>query len=153
MDTIDREKAARVWQRVQGNAPNPSPQEVQGLPELIAEEWQDATTYLNLSRMLTGRASMLLRKMYEEEQAHTACLKGIYTLITGNRPTVRAVPLPTEDVLTTLRRCYGREMRCLAGYEARSNHPEYGPVFARLAEQEREHCHKVLELLGNLNNK
>ena len=53
-------------------------------------------------------------------------------------------------VSTMLRRCYGREMRCLAQYEARANHPEYGPVFARLAEQEREHCRLILELIGNL---
>jgi len=39
-------------------------------------------------------------------------------------------------------------MRCLAQYEARANDPEYGPVFARLAAQEREHCMAVLELIG-----
>ncbi len=157
MDTIDREKAARVWQRVRGeNAPAPAPEQpagTQGLLELIAEEWVDATTYLNLSRRFQGKPSAVLRKMYEEEQAHGACLKGIYTLISGSRPTVRAVPPAQENPETTLRRCYGREMRCLAQYEARSDHPEYGQVFARLAEQEREHCRRILELLGSLKKK
>ena len=150
MDTIDREKAARVWERVRSDAP-PSPE--QGLTELIAAEWTDAAVYLQLSRRFQGKDSALLRRMYEEEQAHTACLKGIYTLITGRRPTVKAVPPPQGDVEQILRRCYGREMQSLARYEARASDPEYGQVFARMAQQERAHCHSVLELLGRLNKR
>ena len=150
MDTIDREKAARVWERVRSDAP-PSPE--QGLTELIAAEWTDAAVYLQLSRRFQGKDSALLRRMYEEEQAHTACLKGIYTLITGRRPAVKAVPPPQGDVEQILRRCYGREMQSLARYEARASDPEYGQVFARMAQQERAHCHSVLELLGRLNKR
>lgn len=151
METVDPAKAARVWQRVQ--AENPTARPEQGLLELIAQEWTDATTYLHLSRRFQGKESNTLRRMYEEEQAHTACLKGIYTLITGRRPTVRATPPAQEDPEQILRRCYGREMRCLSQYEQRSSDPEYGQVFARLAEQERDHCRLVLELLGKLNKK
>lgn len=151
MDTIDPTKAARVWQRVQGEQSHP-PME-RGLLELIAEEWTDATTYLQLSRRFQGKDSAMLRKMYDDEQAHTACLKGIYTLLTGSRPTIRAATPSAENPEAILRRCYGREMRCLAQYEARSADPEYGQVFARLADQEREHCRMVLELLGNLHRK
>lgn len=151
METIDPAKAARVWQRVQGDAPKKAPE--QGLLELIAQEWTDAEIYLHLSRRFQGKDSVVLRRMYEEEQSHTACLKGIYTLITGTHPSVRAVPLSQGDPETILRLCYGREMRCLAQYEARSSDPEYGQVFARLANQERDHCRLVLELLGRLKRK
>lgn len=151
METIDPAKAARVWQRVQADIPQENRE--QGLLELIAQEWTDATTYLQLSRRFQGKHSMILRRMFEEEQAHTACLKGIYTLITGIRPAVRTVPPSQEDPEQILRRCYGREMRCLAQYEARTADPEYGQVFARLAAQEREHCRLVLELLGSLKKK
>lgn len=151
METIDPVKAARVWQRVHGE--NPPERREQGLPELIAHEWTDATTYLQLSRRFQGKESMILRKMYEQEQAHTACLKGIYTLLTGTRPMVRAITLPQDDPEKILRNCYGREMHCLARYEERSADPEYGHIFARLAEQEREHCRRILELLGNLKKK
>ena len=151
METIDPVKAARVWQRVTGDAP-PENRE-KGLLALIAQEWTDAATYLQLSRRISGRDSLLLRKMYEQEQAHTACLKGLYTLITGTHPTVRAVPAVHGDVEATLRRCYGREMQCLAQYEARTGDPEYGQVFARLADQEREHCHLLLEILGRIKHK
>lgn len=151
MEVYDAEKAARVWQRVKGNSASPAPEpNTQGLLGLIAEEWTDATTYLHLSRMFQGKQSAMLRKMFEEEQAHAACLKGIYTLTTGTRPVTRAVPPPQENPELTLRRCYGREMRCLAEYESRSADSQYGQVFARLAAQEREHLRMILELIGNL---
>lgn len=150
MDTIDPATAARVWQRVQGT---PTGEVAQGLTELIAQEWTDAQIYLQLSRRLQGKESSLLRKMYEQEHSHAACLKGIYTLITGKRPAVKAAPVGPEDPERLLRRCYGREMRCLAQYEARISDPEYGQVFSRLADQEREHCRLVLEILGNLQKK
>lgn len=151
METYDPEKAARVWQRVRGED-TPAPNH-QGLLALIAEEWTDATTYLILSRRFQGKQSLLLRRMFEEEQAHAACLKGIYTLITGQRPITKSAPLPQEGTEAILRRCYGREMRCLAEYEARSADPEYGQVYARLATQERDHCRQILELLGSYKKK
>lgn len=147
METIDPAKAARVWQRVQGTA-QPEKKE-QGLQELILEKWTAAATYLLLSRRFSGRESAILKKMFQEEQTQTHCLKGIYTLITGTHPTVKAIPPQQESIENTLRRCYGREMHCLAGYEARSSDPEFGQVFARLAQQEREHCRLILEILGS----
>ena len=148
MEAYDPVKAAQVWQRVRGGQPAEPVRET--LLPLIAEEMADATIYLALSRQLTGRESEVLRRLFEEEQSHAACLKGIYTLTTGNRPVIRNTPPARESPELTLRKCYGREMRCLAQYEARANHPEYGPVFSRLAAQEREHCRIILELLGRL---
>ena len=146
MNTIDQQKAARVWQRVQGTA-QPSDRE---LLTMISAEWTNAATYLQLSRQFQGKGSATLRKLYEQEQAHTACLKGIYTLITGTRPAVKATPLAGVDPEALLRRCYGRAMQALADYEARMDDKEYGPVFARLADQEKDHCRILLELIGNL---
>lgn len=137
----------RVWQRVQG-APTPSP--VQGMPEWIAREREDAMLYLHLSRQFRGRDSHLLYQMYEQEQIHAACLKGIYKLSNQTLPEVRIGPMPQESPELLLRKCYGREMRCLAAYEARSGHPEYGTVFAKMAQQEQEHCRSILEILGRL---
>lgn len=148
METIDPVKAERVWQRVRGDTGEDKKE--QGLLALIAHEWADAATYLQLSRRISGKDSVILRKLYEQEQAHAACLKGIYTMITGTRPVVRSVPVKQENVETALRRCYGREMQCLALYEARTDDREYGAVFQRLAQQERENCHMLLEILGRL---
>lgn len=152
MEVFDTEKAARVWQRVHA-APGAGPDLASALPALIAGEWEDGTNYLHLSRRFQGKDAQRLRKLFQEEQSHAACLKGIYTLITGDHASLKATPPPREDTETVLRRCYGSEMRCLAVYEQWSAHPEYGPVFARLVQQEREHCRVLLELLGNLKKK
>ena len=146
MDTIDKQKAARVWERVQGR-PVRDPGD---LPALIAGEWSDAAIYLQLSRRFQGKESAALRRLYEQEQAHAACLKGIYTLLTGAQPAVPTVTPALENTEAALRRCYGREMRCLAQYEARQTDPQYGHVFRSLSRQEQEHCHKILEILGVL---
>ena len=147
MDNLDHEKQVQVWQRVHAQKPQPKEQ---GLLAMIAQEWTDAATYLQLSRVLSGKDSQVLRKMYEQEQAHAACLRGIYTLTTGKRAGAFTPKLTPDTPEQILRRCYGREMRCLARYEQRAADPEYGPVFQRLAEQERAHCHMILELLGGL---
>lgn len=148
MENYDKAKAARVWQRVQGAATaNPT----QGLPGMIAEEQADAAVYMALSRRVQGSSAAILRKMSQEEQTHAACLKGMYTLQGQGRPDIPAPPpVDNAPVGLLLRRCYGREMRCLAQYESRSADPEYGQVFARMAQQEREHCRQILELLGKL---
>jgi len=148
MERIDPEKARSVWQRVQNTAPGTARE--QGLGELIAQEWTGAATYLLLARRMQGKSATLLRTIHQQEMANVSCLKGIYTLLTGNRPAVQAVPPSPEDPQIALRHCYGREMHSLAQYENRSSDPEFGQVFARLAAQKRDHCRLVLELLGSL---
>ena len=101
MNGYDPKLAARVWQRVQ-KAPETAPDTAQ-LMGLIAQEWTDAATYLSLSRRTHGRISAQLHHLYEEEQAHIACLKGIYTLVTGTRPATRSVPPSNEPVELVLR--------------------------------------------------
>ena len=145
MEHFDTEKAARVWQRVQ--APQP---EAEGLPALIAGELEDSATYLQLARRIGGKEGQVLRRLAEAEGSHAACLQGIYTLMTGEPINPKIPPMRSEPAERILRRGYGREMRCLAQYEARANDPEYGQVFARMAQQEREHCRQILELLGRL---
>lgn len=120
------------------------------LGELIAGEMSDAAAYRLLSRQLPGRAGAVLRSIAREETNHAACLKGIYTLITGRRPDIQVPPPEPKRPEIALRQCYGREMRCLAAYEAQSGNPEYGPAFTRMARQEQCHCAAVLELLGEL---
>ena len=151
MEKYDPEAAARVWQRVQGKTPQN--EDLDSLPGLIAGEWWDAATYLRLSRQFTGKEAGILRKMFEEEQSHAACLKGIYTLLTGQQLVTQTPAVRQEPLSVILRRCYGREMQCLAHYEKWSGHREYGPVFHRLAQQERAHCAALLEILGNLKEK
>lgn len=126
----------------------------EGLQELIHAEREDAAVFLILSRRQEGtRNEISLRRLYEEEQAHADCLKGLYSLATRTPPPLRAVPDETESTETILRICYGRQMRRLAAYEARSKESSYGAIFFRLAQQEREHCRLILELIKKLKKK
>lgn len=151
MHTYDPEKAARVWQRVQNQKPDKiQPPREDNMAALIMAEWEQAATYLQLARQLPSRQASVLQRLSREEQAHGACLKGIHTLITGEPPVIQTPPIPREPPKITLRRCYGRQMQALREYEKRSEDPEYGPVFRRLAEQEREHCRSLLELIGSM---
>lgn len=148
MDTIDPSLEERVWQRVREETPRVDPRK--NLQELIAREWEVAGACLQLSRRFAGKQSAQLRQLYEKEQAHISCLKGMYTLMTGQRPHVRGFSAATGFPEAELRRCYGKQMQNLAEYERCSSDQEYGHIFGNLARQEREHCHLLLEILGSL---
>ncbi len=81
MNTYDPKKAARVWQRVQ--AAQEAPKQSGDMQELIMNEWMAAATYLRLARQMGPREAAVLQRLGREEQTHGACLRGIYTLLTG----------------------------------------------------------------------
>ena len=148
MHSYDPQAAARVWDRVH-NAAMPAA-DAPAILNLIEEELLDAAAYLRLSKKLPPALAQTARQLAQQEQAHAACLKGIYTLITGRKAIVPPPVAADDPPDVALRRCYGREMRCLAQYEARQTDPQYGHVFRSLARQEQSHCHHILEILGTL---
>jgi len=148
MKNYDPKTAARVWDRVQ-NAAVPVG-DAQTVLNLIAEEMLDAVSYQRLARRLPPPQAVIARQLSQQEQAHVSCLKGVYTLITGSKAIVPAPNVSDDPPEIVLRRCYGREMRCLSQYESRMSDPQYGHIFRALARQEQEHCHKILEILGSL---
>ena len=152
MTTYDPQKAARVWQRVQSAQPE-QPRLDENLKELIMNEWTAAATYAQLARQLPQKEGAVLQRLSREEHGHGACLRGIYLLKTGEKCPVHTSNPGKEPVEMTLRRCYGLEMRSLKEYEAKAGDPEYGHVYARLADQEREHCMALLGVIGSLGKK
>ena len=82
MKTKPNDAFAQVWQRVKEPAALFDPESLKGL---IALQWQEAATYLYLSRRLGGREGTQLHNLFTQCQSHTACLKGIYTLATVKR--------------------------------------------------------------------
>jgi hypothetical protein len=155
MKPYDPQQAARVWQRVQNQKQEmPSqPDPADDLPAMIMEEWLCATTFLQLSKQVSQRERAVLQRMSRECQSQAAALKGIYNLTVGYRPVVKLPALQKDPVELVLRKCYSRQLRSLALYEARASDPEYGPVFARMALQKREHCKSLLEVIGGLQQK
>lgn len=147
MEQFDTAMEDRVWQRV--HAEQPSKPE-QSLQSLAAAELAEAAAHLMLSRQLQGKEKAILRKIYEEDQSHAACLKGIHYFTFDTPLAVRPIPPAPESPVIALRKAYGRKLRALRQYESHFNDPEYGAVYQSLAQQEREHCRLILELIGDL---
>lgn len=148
MKQYDPSAATRVWDRVQNTAVSTA--DAQAILNLIAEELQDAAAYQKLRRHLPPPQAAVAGQLARQEQAHAACLRGIYTMITGRKAVLPPPQVTDDPPEIVLRRCYGREMRCLSHYEARQQDVQYGHIFRALARQEQEHCHRILELLGYL---
>ena len=149
MEKYDSEMAARVWQRVQGEAEQVSPPPVSA-QALAAAETEQAAALLQLSRQLQGREKALVRRLYEEEKTHADILRGIHFLMTGRRVPIRTAPAEGHAPEIALRKCYGAALRAMKEYESRSKDAEYGAAFAALARQDRAHCTMLLEILGSL---
>ena len=147
MDAYDPALAARVWQRVRGQQEHQPPR--QELLPLLADSWAAAAAYLSLARQVGPQAAATLRRLAREEQTTADALRGLHLLINGSRPALRTPPPLREAPEAGLRRRYTESLKAAAAYERLAGDPEYGPVFARLAQQEQEHCRQVLSVLGN----
>lgn len=148
MNKIDPKTARQVWQRVQGQT-EPA-QDVQELAELIRQLQEDGACCLQLARQMPEKHRILLKQMANREQSQATCLKGMYHLLTGQKPALSPSRQAPEIAEIALRRYYGRKLRCLNHYEKRTADPQFGQVFARLAQQTRELCQELLVLLGSL---
>lgn len=150
METIDPNQAARVWSRVRGETRD---DETLTLEQLLKHQWEDAALYLQLAHRSTGREAAQFQRLHQQKQAHCACLKGIYRLLTGDVPRLQKLPPSREPLETTLRRCYQRELESLCAFQQRSQDPTYGHVYTRMAQQTQEHCRIILELIGSMGGK
>jgi hypothetical protein len=147
LEQFDLNTEDRIWQRVHAEQP---PKLEQSLQSLAAAELSEAAAFLMLSRQLQGKEKTIARKIYEEDQNHTACLKGIHYFTFDTPLAIRPVPPTPELPVIALRKAYGRKLRALRQYESRLDDPEYGAVYQALARQEQEHCRLILELVGDL---
>lgn len=144
MNYYDPEKAAQVWQRVQGGSDTVAV----GLQGLLMQAVANERTYTALSRQLPA-GGQILQKMARQEQKHIACLKGICALVRGAAPQIPLSTPQTDTVEASLRKCYRNALQSLASYESRCSDPEYGPVFSQLALEKRNQCMQILSLLGS----
>ena len=106
MKNYDPKTAARVWDRVQNTAVPAA--DAQMILHLITEEALDAAAYLRLSKKLPPPLAATVRQLSQQEQSHVACLKGIYTMITGEKPRITPATASDDPPDIVLRRCYGR---------------------------------------------
>lgn len=136
MDKIDPKMAARVWDRVQ--SPPKQGLDANSLLPLIREEWLDALVLKHL-----GQSA-------DRPQENTACLKGIYRILTGGPPKMSAPQWKQERPPALLRQSFHRRMQLFAEYEKLQTDPRFGPVFGRLAVLSQVQACKILELFGQM---
>ena len=98
---------------------------------------------------MQGKSAEKMRRLHQESQRCIACIKGICRL-RGEPVKAPRLTAPKEPPRRTLEKCYRRERQLCAEYEARSADPEHGMVLDRLAQQAREHCVTILEILGEM---
>lgn len=150
METIDPQMAARVWQRVRpGEEPPVAETAPAPLAALIAREYQLAEIFRELSARFPGHQEALLR-LHRRCRGRAACLRGIALLREEEIPPAPPQRLEERPLAAILGRCYGRSLEGLTEYSSRVSDREYGGVFQCLAQQLREQCQAILELLGEL---
>ena len=144
MEKHNLELEQRVWKRVRGEE-----QAGVSVQSLMAAEQDEAAVHLMLSRQMQGREKAMLRKIFEEDRCHAAMLRGMNEMMTGKRLVTRTAPPAPQTPETALRKSYARKLQALSEYEKRCADPEYGMAFSKMAQQEKEHCALILEILGS----
>lgn len=138
MEQLNEEMIRSVWQRVQAEQVEVSPEELSGREEVLGR------ALLRLSSRYAGQRQLQLRKMAAQCAQAANVLRGMCILGSGQRPSNRSSV--KADAL--LRRCYGELMALLRAYEKRASDPQFGPVFSGLARQKQQQCHQLLALAG-----
>lgn len=146
MENIDPKIAAEVWQRVQGEAPLPKGRSSQAM---LLREYTLYGAYTRLARQLPEH-SRVLNQMAEQVRQDMACLRGIGILNEKPQVTLPAVTPVLEPAELTLKKCYGNALQMAAAYDDMSADREYSYAYEFLASRKREHCCKILQLLGSL---
>ena len=150
MENLDKELQNRVWQRVQSREKLEMPSlEQANLRPLILMAQENGVAYQNLSRQLSGTAGEKARRLWMENQRCIACMKGICRA-RGEKVKVPQLTAEKESAQRSLMKCYHRERKLWSEWEQRSAEPEHGLVYGRLAQQAREHCVSIMEMLGEL---
>lgn len=146
MESIDPKVERQVWQRVL-KQPEPSRGDLRAL-ELAALE--AAAVYRKLAGTFTGKTREKIRRLYDGQMETAVCLKGIGRLSGGGSGKKANVSAPDEPAFKALEKQYHCARRAMTEYTARTVDGEYGAVFQRMADIQREACWVLAELLGEL---
>lgn len=148
MEGFDAEKAARVWQRVQGGQTAGAAPVRDGPAELLHQSHALAGLYLGLQRRLPGKTAGRIRELYHRHRELMACLKGICLATGGAAPGLPPMEAGSGTVHGILTGCFHRERRLGEGLAALAAQRELGQVCALLAGQAAQRELTVLEVLG-----
>ena len=150
MENMDRNREARVWQRVMGRD-NPNMPELRrdNLKPLILEAQENTAAFRALALQLIGKQWEGLRRLETESMRLTWTLRGICAL-RGESLKLAPLPQPREQPRKLLEKCFRRARNLWEETERRCMDPEFAPVFRALEALTREQCTATAELLGKL---
>lgn len=147
MENKDHRTEQQVWQRVRASREEPPKED---LRQLQREAMELAAVYRSLTSQMTGKQQALLKRLYAGEKANGEALAGIARLSRLGGESLKFWQPGKEDSRRLLERCYHRTRRCTIEYLARSAEGEFGVVFEKLANREKEHCCLIAEVLGGM---
>ena len=146
MDESSKGLEQRVWQRVLSRQEAPRGD----LRALELEALEAAAVYRHLLGSFQGKQQALIRQLYEGQQRAAACLRGLMRLsVSGLGKPVRLSP-SGESAGKALEKRYHSARHAMEAYMAWSVDGEFGTVFQRLAEERREECVLLAQILGGL---
>jgi len=154
MEQIDREKAQRVWKRVQGDRSAPqapvSPARIlQPTPEgLLLEELTDVAFFSQLAHQSRAQSADPLRQLAGQAQNRAGVLQGICRLAELTTPANLPKPGRQDHLPAALRRCMGRLLRRLREYRQLCDHEEFSPLYEALADQTRDSAVLLARIIG-----
>ena len=150
MEHIDREKAQRVWQRVQAQQNVSLAPQRPGLatsPEgLVLEELTDHLLLQQLAQQRKDNAA--LRQLGQQALERADVLRGICALSALTPPARLPRPTRQDNVPAALRRLMGRLLRRRAEYERLCIHEEFGPLYRHLMKHTADSAVSLAVLIG-----
>lgn len=142
MENFDTEKAARVWQRVQNKPPYVT------LPEVLAAV--DALIALYRAMIRKNVEKGEFRALLRSAQSCKNCLLGLETV--AGRTVPRCVAdAPDGSMQSLLCRCCHSENALLHQLMRAASDPDWGSVYASLAQKCSERLFALLQIVGKSN--
>lgn len=145
MEYFDREKAERIWRRVQGEKRNEVVQP--SLKSLLLTAGEISAVYAALARQFTGKSAQTMARFHRETRKAIAAIQGI-SRHRGMPIWLPKIAVPKEHQRSAMEKTYLREKTLWEGFQALGNDPEHGVVFRALARQAQNRCTLLMALLG-----
>lgn len=149
MEGFDAGMARRVWQRVQGAAPEATT-ETPLNADLIFQAHSLAGLYWGLKHRLTGQAAAKAKELHRQHRELIACLKGIALIDRQTVPGLPPINTGSGPIPNILQGCFHRERRLGDALGSQKADPALDPVWQLLSGQALKRSVMVLELLGEV---
>lgn len=140
MEQLDRERAQRIWQRVQGT------REKEDMP-LAGWVYRSQQLRHGLTALQSQLGAQKMQNLLKRQKEHEHILRGLCLLHGENVP---AVPDRGEGSLSEalLRRCIGLSLALAREYRRWEDDGEYGDVLACLRRLLQAQCAELIGLYG-----